>query len=83
MCSVRTEVKRSLVPYSTRESSPALKIMHTCGEGRREGGREGGRKRRMEGGREGEREGGREGGREEGWEEGREIGKGAEAWTYV
>lgn len=29
MNSVRTEPKESLLPYSTRVSSPALKIMHT------------------------------------------------------
>jgi hypothetical protein len=32
MNSVRTEPKESLLPYSTRVSSPALKIMHTWGE---------------------------------------------------
>ena len=31
MNSVRTEPKESLLPYSTRVSSPALKIMHTWG----------------------------------------------------
>ena len=32
MNSVRTEPKESLLPYSTRVSSPALKIMHTWGK---------------------------------------------------
>lgn len=38
MNSVRTEPKESLLPYSTRVSSPALKIMQTWEE--REGGME-------------------------------------------